>query len=94
MKYKALVFFLFLARDGTRAFVTGQFNEEGLIEDVSDFSPSQLYELYDWKEFYHKSYTYVGKWETSTHKICTVDFICIIIIMWHATPILCLRSVF
>ena len=51
---------LISGKDGTRAFVTGEFNEKGLIEDISDFTPHQMYDVYDWQEFYRTSYTYIG----------------------------------
>ena len=51
----------FSAKDGSRAFVTGEFNEEGLIEDVSGLSHGDIIGLKEWIEFYHKDYTYVGK---------------------------------
>ena len=47
--------------DGSKAFVTGEFNEDGLIDDVSDLSPIQLGEIEDWVKFYEKDYTFVGK---------------------------------
>ncbi len=47
--------------DGTKAFVTGEFDEKGLIDDISELSPLQLGELENWVKFYHTDYTYVGK---------------------------------
>lgn len=47
--------------DGSKAFVTGEFNEEGLIDDITDLSPIQVGELDDWVKFYAKDYTHVGK---------------------------------
>ncbi|XP_060768458.1 neuferricin [Neoarius graeffei] len=51
----------FTGRDASRAFVTGDFTEAGLTDDVSDLSPSQIVALYDWLAFYQKDYTPVGK---------------------------------
>ncbi|XP_071789674.1 neuferricin-like [Asterias amurensis] len=51
----------FSGRDATRAFVTGEFNEEGLGDDVEDFSPKQMMEVNTWVEFYKKEYTHIGK---------------------------------
>ncbi len=51
----------FSGRDGTRAFVTGQFDEEGLVDDVEGLSPLQLGEVDSWVKMYNKDYTYVGK---------------------------------
>ena len=53
----------FAACDATRAFVTGEFNEEGLIEDVEGLSPAQMLEVKNWVDFYHQDYTPVGKYE-------------------------------
>ncbi|KAI4877407.1 hypothetical protein NFI96_011705, partial [Prochilodus magdalenae] len=51
----------FTGRDASRAFVTGDFTEPGLSDDVSDLSPSQIVALYDWLTFYQKDYTPVGR---------------------------------
>ncbi|KAB5522463.1 hypothetical protein PHYPO_G00159800 [Pangasianodon hypophthalmus] len=51
----------FTGRDASRAFVTGDFTEAGLTDDVSDLSPSQIVALYDWLAFYQKDYTHVGR---------------------------------
>ncbi|XP_062844326.1 neuferricin [Trichomycterus rosablanca] len=51
----------FAGRDASKAFVTGDFTEEGLTDDVSDLSPSQIVALYDWLAFYQKDYTPVGR---------------------------------
>ena len=41
--------------------MTGEFNDEGLIDDISDLTPLQVGELDDWAAFYMKDYEYVGK---------------------------------
>eukprot|EP00095_Tigriopus_kingsejongensis_P001358 snap_masked-scaffold1322_size48131-processed-gene-0.6 protein:Tk01358 transcript:snap_masked-scaffold1322_size48131-processed-gene-0.6-mRNA-1 annotation:"neuferricin-like isoform x1" len=51
----------FAATDGSRGFVTGDFNEEGLVDEVSGLSGQDYLGLQEWTEFYHKDYTYVGK---------------------------------
>lgn len=51
----------FAGCDGTKAFVTGEFNEKGLIDDVSEFDSRRLLELHHWLEFYEKTYHFVGK---------------------------------
>lgn len=48
-------------KDASRAFVTGDFTEAGLTDDVSDLPPSQIVALYDWLAFYQKDYTLVGR---------------------------------
>lgn len=52
---------VFVGCDGTRAFVTGEFNEKGLIDDTSGFDYRQMLELLHWIEFYDKTYQFVGK---------------------------------
>ena len=51
----------FAGIDGSRAFVTGEFNEEGLIDDLEGFSPLQIGEIDGWAKFYEESYTFAGK---------------------------------
>lgn len=51
----------FTATDGSRAFVTGQFDADGLVDDVSGLSGQDYLGLQEWIEFYHKDYTFVGK---------------------------------
>ncbi len=53
----------FSGRDGSRAFVTGEFNDKGLVDDVTGLSYGDYLGLQDWLEFYHKDYKYVGKVE-------------------------------
>jgi len=50
----------FTAKDGSRAFVSGQFDEAGLVEDVSGLSNGDYLGLKEWEEFYEKDYTWVG----------------------------------
>lgn len=50
----------FTGRDGSKAYVTGEFNDEGLTDDLTGLSPLQLTEIENWVEFYTKDYTYVG----------------------------------
>ena len=51
----------FTGRDGTKAFVTGEFDEDGLTDDLEGLSPLQLGEIENWVKFYTDDYTYVGK---------------------------------
>ncbi|XP_028938296.1 neuferricin [Ornithorhynchus anatinus] len=51
----------FAGRDASRAFVTGDFSETGLVDDVSDLSPAQMLTLHNWLLFYEKNYEFVGK---------------------------------
>ncbi|XP_030648705.1 neuferricin [Chanos chanos] len=51
----------FSGRDASRAFVTGDFTEAGLTDDLTDLSPSQIVALYDWLAFYQRDYTPAGR---------------------------------
>ncbi|XP_056141329.1 neuferricin [Lampris incognitus] len=48
-------------KDASLAFVTGDFTESGLTDDVSGLSPLQAVALYDWLGFYQRDYTPVGR---------------------------------
>ena len=50
----------FAGRDGTRAFVTGEFTEEGLTEDVTGLTDDDAAGLIYWRGFYAANYTYIG----------------------------------
>ncbi|KAF3706700.1 Neuferricin Cytochrome b5 domain-containing protein 2 Precursor [Channa argus] len=47
-------------KDASLAFITGDFTESGLTDDVSGLSPLQVLALYDWLAFYQKNYQFVG----------------------------------
>ncbi|XP_019941226.1 neuferricin [Paralichthys olivaceus] len=47
-------------RDASLAFITGDFTESGLTDDVSSLSPLQVVALYDWLAFYQRDYQTVG----------------------------------
>lgn len=51
----------FTGRDATRAFVSGDFKEKGLIEDTSGLSHTDLLGIEEWNKFYKEQYTFVGK---------------------------------
>ncbi|XP_030041439.1 neuferricin [Microcaecilia unicolor] len=51
----------FAGKDASRAYVTGDFSENGLVDDVSGLSPSEMLTLQDWLSFYKKNYVFVGK---------------------------------
>ena len=53
--------FQILGRDASRAYVSGQFDGEGLTDDVTGLSPGDYIGLDEWITFYHKDYKYVGK---------------------------------
>ncbi|XP_053188333.1 neuferricin isoform X2 [Scomber japonicus] len=47
-------------RDASVAFITGDFTESGVTDDVSSLSPLQIVALYDWLTFYQRDYQPVG----------------------------------
>nr|XP_033777380.1 neuferricin [Geotrypetes seraphini]XP_033777381.1 neuferricin [Geotrypetes seraphini]XP_033777382.1 neuferricin [Geotrypetes seraphini] len=51
----------FAGKDASRAYVTGDFTENGLVDDVSGLSATEMLILRDWLSFYKKNYIFVGK---------------------------------
>ncbi|XP_059828928.1 neuferricin [Hypanus sabinus] len=51
----------FTGRDACRAFVSGDFTEPGLIDDVSGLSPTEMLSLHEWLTFYKREYIFKGK---------------------------------
>lgn len=49
--------------DGSRAFVTGDFKPEGLIDDIAGLGDQDYIGLRDWLDFYVKDYEMIGKLE-------------------------------
>lgn len=49
-------------RDASRAYVTGDFSEAGLVDDISGLSGGDYIGLDEWVKFYDKDYKYVGKY--------------------------------
>lgn len=47
-------------KDASLAYITGDFTENGLTDDVSSLSPLQVLALYDWLAFYQREYQAVG----------------------------------
>ncbi|XP_013768193.1 neuferricin isoform X2 [Pundamilia nyererei] len=43
-------------KDASLAFITGDFTESGLTDDVSSLSPLEVVALYDWLAFYQRDY--------------------------------------
>ena len=50
----------FTGRDGSRAFIRGDFRGPAVSDDVSDFTPVEMHSLEDWRQFYHKTYPFKG----------------------------------
>ncbi|EPS72689.1 hypothetical protein M569_02068, partial [Genlisea aurea] len=53
----------FSGRDASRAFVSGNFKEEGLTDDLTGLTSSEVKSVLDWRDFYFRSYEYAGKLE-------------------------------
>lgn len=51
----------FTGRDASLAFITGEFDDEGLTDDISSLSAQQVKALEDWLQFYNTNYNYKGK---------------------------------
>nr|XP_034188661.1 neuferricin [Osmia lignaria] len=51
----------FTGRDGSLAFITGQFDDNGLTDDISSLSMEQIKALNNWVQFYNETYIYKGK---------------------------------
>ncbi|CAJ0596881.1 unnamed protein product [Cylicocyclus nassatus] len=50
----------FAGRDATRAFVSGDFTETGLVDNTDGLSHEDLLGIRDWVSFYEKDYKLVG----------------------------------
>jgi len=53
----------FTGKDGSRAYSTGQFDEEGLTDDVSGLKPEAIGEIYNWLNVFGKKYPLLGRLE-------------------------------
>lgn len=54
--------FLFTTgRDGSRAFISGDFTEAGLISDIEGLAAEDYDGLVNWIKFYQETYDFVGK---------------------------------
>ncbi|KAK2586729.1 hypothetical protein KPH14_011764 [Odynerus spinipes] len=51
----------FVGRDASLAFITGEFDEKELTDDISILSVQQIKMLDDWVQFYNENYIYKGK---------------------------------
>ncbi|CAN6574029.1 hypothetical protein ACFX13_046691 [Malus domestica] len=51
----------FSGRDASRAFVSGNFTGDGLTDSLRGLSSTQVKSVVEWRDFYFKSYTFVGK---------------------------------
>uniref|UniRef100_A0A1J3IJT2 Membrane-associated progesterone-binding protein 4 n=2 Tax=Noccaea caerulescens TaxID=107243 RepID=A0A1J3IJT2_NOCCA len=51
----------FAGRDASRAFVSGNFTGDGLTDSLRGLSSSEVMSIVDWRGFYTRTYTPVGK---------------------------------
>lgn len=51
----------FIGKDASLAFVTGEFDKNGSMDDVSMLSDQEIKALDDWVRFYNEKYIYKGK---------------------------------
>ncbi|KAG5524416.1 hypothetical protein RHGRI_031162 [Rhododendron griersonianum] len=51
----------FSGRDASRAFVSGNFTGDGLTDSLHGLSSTQVKSVVDWRDFYFKTYIFVGK---------------------------------
>lgn len=51
----------FAGRDASRAFVSGNFTGDGLTDTLQGLSSSEVKSVLDWRDFYFKTYLFVGK---------------------------------
>ena len=50
----------FAGRDASRAFVSGNFTEDGLVADITGLSPGNLESIRGWRNFMREKYAFVG----------------------------------
>ena len=50
----------FAGRDGTRGFLTGDFSEDGLTDDITDLETMAMSGVREWIEFYEREYPSIG----------------------------------
>lgn len=53
----------YLGRDASKAFITGDFTEQGLTDDVSNLTLNELGDLKEWALKYEKDYVFKGNLE-------------------------------
>jgi predicted heme/steroid binding protein len=51
----------FAGKDASRAFITGEFNEDGLVDDVQGLEVSSFGGIREWSQFYEKDYKRIGR---------------------------------
>lgn len=51
----------FSGRDASRAFVSGNFTEDGLTDSLHGLSSTEVNSVVEWRKFYYERYKFVGK---------------------------------
>ncbi|XP_068666833.1 membrane-associated progesterone-binding protein 4 [Aristolochia californica] len=51
----------FAGRDASRAFISGNFTGDGLIDSLQGLSTTEVKGVVDWRDFYFRSYKFSGK---------------------------------
>lgn len=51
---------LISGKDATRAFVSGDFSDKGLTDEISGLTPTELIGIEEWMRFYEKDYDSIG----------------------------------
>lgn len=51
----------FTGKDASRAFITGDFSETGLVDDLSGLKTESFNGVKEWSDFYEKTYRRVGR---------------------------------
>lgn len=59
-KHRLFIGFL-VGRDASRAFISGDFTEAGLVDDVLDLPLQDLSHLEEWLKMYESKYEYKGR---------------------------------
>ncbi|CAF0750553.1 unnamed protein product [Didymodactylos carnosus] len=52
---------LFVGRDASRSFNTGDMSEQGLSDDLTGLNDEDISSVYEWLQFYYKDYSFIGK---------------------------------
>lgn len=51
----------FTGRDATRAYISGDFSDAGLVDNLDGMDDASLSSIDDWLSFYREEYTHIGK---------------------------------
>jgi hypothetical protein len=59
---KGATYEFFAGKDASPCFTSGQFNDEGMKQELNDLEDSQIHSILHWCKFYreHQTYVFVG----------------------------------